>query len=545
MNQKPLKIAGYCRLSRDDENIGESGSISNQKEIIRQYCEKNGMTVLEYYADDGWTGTNFERPEFQRMIEDIESGRINCVITKDLSRLGRDYIMTGYYTEVYFPENGVRYIAINDGFDTKNGFSSNNDIAPFKNLMNDMYAKDISKKIRSAKHAKAVNGKGGKTYAPIGYRKDPDDKFHLLIDEETAWIVRKIFDLYMSGLGVRQIRDYLEDNKVINPSALLHIRRERYYPELRYDEDESLRYRWSSDMVGRVLHNEVYIGNSVHYRNIKPTNKSKSRRNSKENYMIIENTHEPIIDKETFYEVQVKMTQHRGFGSSHGNILKGIVKCYDCHAAMDLNYKEYHGKNGTTARQYMTCNRYIKYGKTACTCHHVKFEPLCKALAMAINDTIKSVQIDRDAVEKRLLNQLKKQISTDGKAAMKRLAAIERRLNDLNRLLMKLFEDRTLGVLSDDNYRMFAEKYQKEQSDLNGERTTLRAETEKEIQIEQDVRAFIDMCTEALPVTELTDEIAHKFIDTVYVHEGEKIGKRKEMEIDIYFKFVGNAPFFG
>ena len=178
------KVGAYCRLSRDDDNIGESGSITSQKEIIKQYCQTNSLEIVENYQDDGYTGTNFNRPDFLRMMDDAEQGKIDCIITKDLSRLGRDYIMTGYYTEVFFPERNIRYIAIGDGFDTLNGNSSSNDIAPFKNLLNDLYAKDISKKIRSSLYAKAMNGEHGATYAPIGYKKDPDVKNHLIIDED-------------------------------------------------------------------------------------------------------------------------------------------------------------------------------------------------------------------------------------------------------------------------------------------------------------------------------------------------------------------------
>ena len=541
---KLYSVAGYCRLSRDDENIGESGSISTQKEIIRQYCESHNMTVQEYYIDDGWCGTNFERPDFLRMINDIDNGDIDCVITKDLSRLGRDYIMSGYYTEVYFPENRIRYIAINDGFDTINGSSSSNDIAPFKNLLNDLYAKDISKKIRSAKHAKALNGEHGASYAPIGYKKDSERKNHIVIDDETAWIVRKAFELYLSGMGILQIRNYFEQHKIIRPSALLYERGERYYAEQGFDTDEDNKYRWSTDAVSRLLHNEAYIGNSVHYRNVRPTHKSKSHRNSRENYLIVENTHEPIISKEDFYRVQTMMQQHYDKGKKHDNVLIGIVKCADCGKSMGLNYKEYHGKQGTTSRQYLCCYSYTKYGKNTCTCHHTRYVPLCRALVAIINEVIQAVQLDEVSIENKLRAELKKQLNTDGKDHTKRLSAIDKRLSEITRVLAKLYEDRTLGSLSEDNFKSLTAKFQAEQQIITEEKERILKEAEKEISVETNISEFIRLCKTMKPITELTEDVAHAFLETVAIHETPKVGRTKDLLIDVYFKFVGMINFF-
>lgn len=479
------------------------------------------------------------------MITDIEDSEIDCVITKDLSRLGRDYIMSGYYTEVYFPENKVRYIAINDGFDTANGYSSSNDIAPFKNLLNDLYAKDISKKVRSAKHAKALNGEHGASYAPIGYKKDPKIKNHIIIDDETAWIIRKAFDLYLSGMGILQIRNYFEQNKIIRPSALLYERGERYYAEQGFDTDEANKYRWSTDAVSRLLHNEAYIGNSVHYRNIRPTHKSKFHRNSRENYLIVENTHDPIITKEDFYKVQKMMQQHYDKGKKHDNVLIGIVKCADCGKSMGLNYKEYHGKQGTTSRQYLNCYSYTKYGKNTCTCHHTRYVPLCKSLTAAINEVIQAVQIDEKNIEQKLRAELKKQLNTDGKDHTKRLAAIEKRLNEITKILAKLYEDRTVGTLSEENFKSLTAKFQAEQNSLSEDNTRMVKEAEKEMSVENNIEEFLSLCKNMEPITELTEDVAHAFLETVAIHETPKVGRTKDLLIDVYFKFVGRVNFFG
>ncbi|WP_414151692.1 recombinase family protein [Acetobacterium carbinolicum] len=296
MKQQNLQVGAYTRLSRDDDSLGESGSIVMQKEIIRQYCERNGMGVKTYYQDDGFTGTNYNRPDFQRMIADIESGKINCVITKDLSRLGRDYIMTGYYTEIYFPEHSVRYIAIGDNYDTQDRNNSNNDFAPFKFIVNDLYAKDISKKIRASKNAKFLNGEQLVSHPPYGYKKDPNLKNHYVIDEETAPVVRKIFEMYANGVGRNTIVKYLRDNKILMPAAVLHERGIRYSKQMEIEEN---RYRWSSGGLSKLFKNPAYIGDTVHYQYQKVTNKSKVRKNKPENVLTIKGTHEPIIDMDT------------------------------------------------------------------------------------------------------------------------------------------------------------------------------------------------------------------------------------------------------
>lgn len=537
MKSETYEIAAYCRLSKDDESAGESGSISTQKELIRQYCESNHWTIKEFYVDDGWSGTNFDRPDFKRMIADIESGKINMVITKDLSRLGRDYIMSGYYTEVYFPENQVRYIAINDGFDTINQGSSSNDIAPFKNLLNDMYAKDISKKIRSAKKAKAIAGANAATCAPFGYKKDPADSLHLIIDEDTAWIVRKVYNLYLDGMGMRNIMNYLRDQKIMIPSARLHYEGKRSYTIYGIEENEDRKYRWSTDMVARILHNESYIGSSVHYRCIQPTHKSKVVRNKKENYMIIPNTHEAIISVEDFTKVQERLKLKAKTGQKLDNVLIGIVKCADCHSSMTMVHTKY---RGVTDRFNLKCRKYSQFGKGNCTAHFTNYPLLCKALVMAINDVIASVQADEKAVTARLKKELNKQISDKGNPT-KRLATIEKRLREISNLLEKIYEDRISGRLKEENFQALSEKYQTEQEQLQTEKSTLAVSVQSEVDVDNNISEFILLCKTTFPITELTEEIAHEFLDKVYIHSVPPYSK--QLDIDIHFNFIGNVRF--
>lgn len=327
-NTTIYNTALYLRLSRDDELQGESGSIQTQRMMLRQYAAEHGLTVVDEYIDDGWSGTNFERPSFQRMIDDIEDGKINCVVTKDLSRLGRNYILTGQYTEIYFPSKGVRYIAINDNVDTINGES---ELAPFLNILNEMHARQTSKKVKAAMHTRFANGAHYGAYAPLGYVKDPDKKGHLLIDPETRWIVEKIFDLAVHGRGAASITRILVEEKVPTPGWLNY---ERYgtFANIYAGAPAEKAYAWTIAQVKSILKEETYIGHSVHNKqsNISFKNKKKVRKPQEEWYRV-ENTHEAIISEEVFQKVQELIaSRRRRQKNGTTQIFSGLVKCADC-----------------------------------------------------------------------------------------------------------------------------------------------------------------------------------------------------------------------
>ncbi|MEG0273478.1 MAG: recombinase family protein [Christensenella sp.] len=336
MEQQNYKVGAYCRLSREDEdNACESGSITVQKEIIKRYCDEKGMILSAVYQDDGYSGLNYNRPDFQRLLEDIAAGKIDCVITKDLSRLGRDYIMTGYYTEVFFPENKVRYIAIGDQFDTADKNSSNNDFAPFKFIMNDLYAKDLSKKQRASRNSKYLKGEYVAAYAPYGYRKDPNNKNHLIIDEEIAPIVQMIFEKYAAGMGRGTLRDYLNEAKIPTPLALMHMRGEKYSE---YMEIPEHRYEWNIQTISTIVKNEFYLGNTVHLRCRKANHKSKMSRQAKEDQLVLQDTHEPIVTEELWAAVQKRFVTHADMTFVHENIFMGLVRCADCGKALNCSF---------------------------------------------------------------------------------------------------------------------------------------------------------------------------------------------------------------
>ena len=300
-NTTVYNTALYLRLSRDDELQGESGSIQTQRMMFRQYAAEHGLTVVDEYIDDGWSGTNFDRPSFQRMIDDIEDGKINCVVTKDLSRLGRNYILTGQYTEIYFPSKGVRYIAINDNVDTLNGES---ELAPFLNILNEMHARQTSKKVKAAMRTRFANGAHYGAYAPLGYIKDPDKTGHLLVDTETRWIIEKIFDLAVHGRGAASITRILVEAKVPTP-GWLNFQRYGTFANIYAGAPEEKAYAWTIAQVKSILKEETYIGHSVHNKqsNISFKNKKKVRK-PKEEWYRVENTHEAIISEDVFRQVQ-------------------------------------------------------------------------------------------------------------------------------------------------------------------------------------------------------------------------------------------------
>ena len=328
MKQQIYNTALYLRLSRDDELQGESSSITTQRSMLRLYAKEHHLNVIDEYIDDGWSGTNFERPSFQRMIEDIEAGKINCVVTKDLSRLGRNYIMTGQYTELYFPSHNVRYIAIDDGVDSEKGES---EIAPFKNIINEWVARDTSRKVKSAFKTKFAEGAHYGAYAPLGYKKHPDIKGKLLVDEETKWIIEKIFSLAYQGCGSAKITKQLRAEKVPTASWL-NFTRYGTFAHIFEGKPDSKRYEWTIAHVKAILKSEVYIGNSVHNMQSTVSFKSKKKvRKPESEWFRVENTHEPIIDKEVFYRVQEQIKSRRRQTKEKATpIFAGLVKCADC-----------------------------------------------------------------------------------------------------------------------------------------------------------------------------------------------------------------------
>ncbi len=447
------QAALYIRLSKEDENLGPSGSVINQEALLREFVDKNKIRVYDTYVDDGWSGTNFDRPDFMRMIADIEAKKVNMVITKDLSRLGRDYILTGHYLEKYFPEKRVRYISLLDGIDT-GVESSANDITPFKAIMNDMYAKDISKKIKSVKRDKQQKGKYIGWKPIYGYEHHPEDKNRIIVDDGAAGIVRRMFTMALSGTSCRQIAATFNEEKIASPST---------YKGVKVGNPGPYTGLWNSTRVAEMLRNEMYIGNMVQGRMVKTSYKLKNcQRQPKEKWVIVENTHEPLVDKETFYKVQElldsrKTTRER----KYDYLLKGIVCCHECGYPLGvINRKNAKGEDVL----YFVCRTYQRFTKAGvCTSHSIKEEKVTEAVLKKIKEVCerymnrdKYVSVAEEAIEK---NSQTKNFENE-------MSVLEKRKITLTDNLDKIYMDRLSGVLSDDDFERIYSKVKSERKSI-------------------------------------------------------------------------------
>lgn len=500
---------------------------------LRQYAAEHGLTVVDEYIDDGWSGTNFERPSFQRMIDDIEDGKINCVVTKDLSRLGRNYILTGQYTEIYFPSKGVRYIAINDNVDTINGES---ELAPFLNILNEMHARQTSKKVKAAMHTRFANGAHYGAYAPLGYVKDPDKKGHLLIDPETRWIVEKIFDLAVHGRGAASITRILVEEKVPTPGWLNY---ERYgtFANIYAGAPAEKAYAWTIAQVKSILKEETYIGHSVHNKqsNISFKNKKKVRKPQEEWYRV-ENTHEAIISEEVFQKVQELIaSRRRKRRNGTTQIFAGLIKCADC--GWSLAYGE--NKQNKNPYGYYHCSKNGQ-GLRQCSMHYIRYDVLYAYVLARLQYWSMLAQKDEDKLLKRLLNASDRERNSAKKKQAAELKKAEKRKAEVDVLFAKMYEDWSAGRITEYNFNMLSEKYQNEQKELETKIRQLHEMMEAAVQTAADAEKWIALMKQYVNPVELTAELLNTLIEKITVHEAVKgeDGSR-EQEVEIYYRFIG------
>lgn len=537
---KIYNAALYCRLSKDDGfSDRDSSSIENQRDMLTRFCTDNGIIIHDYYVDDGYSGTNFDRPAFKKMIEDIENGHVNCVITKDQSRLGRNHLETGYFMEVYFNEHNVRYIAIGDNVDTIN--ASTMDIAPFRNLLNDMYAKDISKKVKAAIMSKQKQGKFFGQKAPYGYMKDPEDKNHLLIDERYAPIIRRIFDMYLDEyMGCSAIAKKLTEEKIPRPCVAAVAAGSPQYEV--YTEDEKGKYRWNGCQISFIIRNPVYAGNLRGQ--FRPTKGIRStKKYSPEQFsFIVSDTHEAIIPQERWDLAQEILSSHRRAKRDWGfdNIFVGLVKCADCGHALTINRGKFTDKcDDLLKRASYSCNEYIVFGKTACTQHKINARELYDAVLTDIRRLAKyAVDHDKTMVSE-IITKLHTDKSDDTKVKEREIRKAKKRLSELDKMFSSLYEDKVKGNISEHNYKQLATSYETEQQQLQ----TLISEHEEILRNakaeHENADQFVELIKEYAGVEELTAAILHTLIDKIIVHESEVIDGEKVQKIEIYYKFVG------
>ena len=498
------KVAIYIRLSKEDMDKGydESESITNQKALLIEYVEKLGWEyeLVDIYIDPGYTGTNFNRPDFKRMIRDIELGKINMVITKDLSRLGRDYIETGEYIEKWFPENNVRYVSVTDNIDTFATNNGNNDIAPFKSILNDMYSKDLSKKIKTALHTMQKQGKwvGGKT--PLGYMKDPKDKNHLVICEEEAKIVKTIFGMAISGNNVGEIRDYLNNNNIPTTN------------QIRYNKATF----WENKTVKLILQNKVYVGVTIQNKRSRISYKNrKLRANPEEQWQIVENTHKPIIDKNVFDRVQkiVIVQNYNRNEKKNTFLLDGLLFCYECKHKIGVRGK----KNGN---YYMVCNNYRRNSKLKlCTSHGFSYSNLEETIINYIKNLFK--KIDSEKAELEVKNGMTKY---DYRKILKKL---RNEIKLINNNIDQMYVDKLNNKISEEMYERLLKKFKNEIGEKENE--YLEIKQQKEESKQDNTEKIKSVVQEFLELKELTPEFMKVIINRIEIHQ--------DKQVDLYFNF--------
>ena len=533
-NATVYNTALYLRLSRDDEGAGESNSISTQRMMLRRFAEKNNLFIVDEYIDDGYSGTNFNRPNFQRMISDIEAGRINCVVVKDLSRFGRNYLEMGMYTEMRFPEMGVRFIAIDSGVDSNN--QQTTEFTPFLNVINEWYARDISRKVTKAFRARHENGAHYGAYAPLGYRKDPEQTGHLLVDDETKWIVAKIFDLAVHGAGAAKITHMLADEQVPTP-GWLNFQRYGTFAHIYAGQPEGRQYEWTISQVRKILQDETYIGHSVHNKQGTVSFKSKKRVNrSKDEWWTVQNTHEAIISKADFERVQQQIaSRRRQRKDGTTQIFAGLVKCADCGWTMGYCVN----KQNKVPYGYYHC---VKNGQglNQCSMHYIRYDVLYAYVLSRVQYWSAQVQKDGDALLQRLLNSGDKERATAKRKQATELRKAEKRKAEVDRLFTKLYEDWSSGRITDYNFNMLSAKYQGEQTELDTKIQQLQETIEVAIQTAVDAEKWLTLMKRFVSPTELTAELLNTLIEKILVHEVVK-GEdgTREQEVEIYYRFIG------
>lgn len=535
MKQQVNNTALYLRLSRDDENFGDSVSIETQRTILRQFVKDNGFHVVDEYVDDGWSGTNFDRPAFKRMIEDVESGRVNCIITKDLSRFGREHVMMGYYLEFYFVEKNVRYIAVSDGEDTEKGLS---DFVPFKNLFNEWFAKDTSRKIKASMNAKFKAGERTCAYAPLGYKKHPEIKNKLAVDEETKWIVEKIYAYALLGHGSWKIMKMLTEEKVPTP-GYINYKRDGTFANIYAGAPEEKSYAWTAAQIKSILKDETYIGNTIHYRETNVSYKNKHRvRKDKSEWLRVENTHEAIISKEDFETVQqmIEVRRRRQKEVKDTQIFAGIVKCADCGWSLGYSFN----KSAKVPYHYFKCSRYSAMGKNHCTNHYIRYDTLYAYVMSRLKHWAAQAQMDEDKLLKKLRAATDKESGNTRKKQENDLKRATKRKAELDGLFARLYEDFVSEKITEYNFNMLSEKYQTEQAELDETIKTLGEELNTAKKNESNAEKWLALIKQYSDISELTAPLLNALIEKIAVHQAVcKDDGTVEQEVEIYYRFIG------
>ena len=522
----------YCRLSRDDGTESESNSIGNQKKLLSQKAKEMGLTDTKYYVDDGYTGTNFNRPGFQQLIDDIEIGLVSAVMVKDLSRLGRDYVSVGNYTDSYFPEHNVRFIAVNDAIDSDEGES---EIAPFKNILNEMYARDISKKIRSSHRLRGSMGEP-LSQPPYGYMKSSENKKKWIIDPEAATVVKSIFKMCLDGKGNETIARELQENEVLIPMAYWRSKGLNRGGK----KTQTNPYKWCKTTVQKILSQQEYCGDIINFKTYSKSFKNKTRyENSKENWAVFKDVNEPIIDRETFETVQkfISKTKRRAPKKENGerSIFNGLIYCGDCHSKM-----RYHTSTSNKEIHYFTCSdNKVDYRGKCPGRHYVRADALEEVVKLELRRPVEMLEIDESYFAQLLLRKNDEEREKDKKFLESELQKAIARSGTVSQLYEKLYEDNVIGKVSDEWFVELSHKYEKERMDLKAKIADTRHKIEELKNNNSEYRKFISAIRRFMQMDNLTSPLLRELIDHIDVFETEGTGKSRKQRIVIYYRFIG------
>ena len=526
----------YCRLSRDDELQGDSNSIINQKAILQKYADDNGFGNTMFFVDDGYSGTNFDRPDWQHLISMVEDGKVSTVIVKDMSRLGRDYLKVGYYTEVVLPGADVRFIAINNGVDSAN--QQDSDFTPFLNIINEWYAKDTSKKIRAVFKAKGESGKPLCTNPPYGYLKDPADKHHWIVDEVAADVVRDIFHMCVAGKGPSQIAKALTERKIPIPTA--HLRSMGINTPVKVSEDI---YAWQQATISHILEKQEYLGHTVNFKTQRKSYKQKKKvNNDPSEWMIFENTHEAIIDQETFEIVQnIRNGRRRLTPMGEMPILSGMLFCADCGAKL----YQVRARGWTHEQEHFVCATYRKQ-KGKCSSHQIRNVQVEQILLTEINRMLAFVRERESEFVELLTKKNEKDLSRQLRDSTRELEQAMQRITKLDGIIQRLYEDNLDGKISDERFARMTATYEQEQKDLEARVIALREVISKAKLHRLNIDSFLAQVKKYTEVRELDAEIIRTLVERIDVFTPEKVpgSRTKKQTVLIHWNFIGavNLP---
>ncbi len=537
----------YERLSRDDDQFGDSTSIVNQKEMLENYAKEHGYENIRHYTDDGYSGGSFDRPGWKKLISDIEDGEIATVIAKDMSRIGRNYLEVGYYTEIYFGERNIHFIAVSNNVDSAD--QSTAEFAPFLNIMNEWYLRDCSKKIRASKKSLGNSGVHLSAQPVFGYRKDPNDKHKWIVDEEAAAVVRLIYQLCIEGNGTTQIARILHERKIETPAYYAAKHGEGRY---RYKIDSLDPYKWNSGSVKGILTRPEYLGYTVNFKTTSKSYKEKKNiMNTPDKWAIFKGTQEPIIDLYSYQLVQRLVTARRRKDSlGEANPLTGLVFCADCGAKMynhraqafvDRHGKKQPGFNGYDCSTYKLSARGTSIPK--CKSHHISTKALEEVILYTIKNVCKYAIEDRESFVAKVREQIKAESEFIGKRDEQRYSDDLTRLTELDRIFKNLYESYALGIINEDRFKMLAASYEEEQKELKEQVQSYEETVAVQKQTNNDLDSFYALVDRYTSFEKLTPAMLNEFVDKVLVHKAEKIDGRRVQKVEIYLNFVGMVDF--